>query len=156
MSDTPRTDALKYEITNMAEWEFFARQLERELAAMTADRDSWRDQNEQRVQDCLRLGEELAALRAELAANAALLARQCDLAREAETKLGHAQEHAENLRHMLNLANREARAFKQSVSDMLADPVKLRANILRNGPSGYDLYSADHIERLKTEAENQI
>lgn len=43
--------------------------------------------------------DEVDALRAELAANAAMLARQCDLAREAETQLAEARR---QLRRMVN------------------------------------------------------
>jgi len=41
--------------------------LNRELANMTADRDSWRDQNEQRLQNCLGLADDLAAAIKQLA-----------------------------------------------------------------------------------------
>ena len=40
-------------------------------------------------------------------------------------------------------------------SDVLAtfaDPVRLRSNILRWGPPGYDIYDAEQIERIKAEA----
>ncbi len=43
-----------------------------------------------------------------------------------------------------------------NVRAMLADPVALRANILRHGPAGYDLHSAEHIEALKSEAVAQV
>ena len=78
MSDTPRTDAEAIDGIRVApccDWVCvdFARQLERELAEaaeqvrrlrhdlseMTADRDSWEDQNSQRVDDALAAYKEL-------------------------------------------------------------------------------------------------
>lgn len=68
---TPRTDALwmnaKYEAKNsdnrIAAWSDFARQLERELAAMTADRDSWCQQNDQHVADAVAFSKQADAWR---------------------------------------------------------------------------------------------
>jgi len=38
------------------------------------------------------------------------------------------------------------------ILDIFKCPAKLRLNILRNGPVGYDLYSEEEIERIKQEA----
>lgn len=48
----------------------------------------------------------------------------------------------------MSLTSKDAALFRA----LLADPVALRANILRHGPAGFDLYSAEHIERIKSEA----
>jgi len=58
-------------------------------------------------------------------------------------------------------SNRAARTrdffnLKQAFTELFADPVKLRANILRHGPNGVDLYSAEHIDRIKAEAVNEL
>lgn len=52
---------------------------------------------------------------------------------------------------------REAFAREESrVKAMLADPVALRVNILRHGPAGFDIYSVEHLERIKSEAVAQV
>ena len=41
-----------------------------------------------------------------------------------------------------SLAGETGSVSASAVREMLADPVKLRANILRHGPAGYDLFDA--------------
>ena len=64
MSTTPRTDMEVHHDATIAEMNYqeqgwvkagFVRTLERELAAMTKDRDSWRQQNNDRVADLLKM-----------------------------------------------------------------------------------------------------
>ena len=55
MSDTPRTDTRIFKQCGLAVSPEFCRQLERELAAVKADRDSWRQQNNDRVADLLKM-----------------------------------------------------------------------------------------------------
>ena len=58
MSDTPRTDAEALKSCGgklICVHADYARTLERELAAMTKDRDSWRQQNNDRVADLLKM-----------------------------------------------------------------------------------------------------
>lgn len=72
MSDTPRTDAEHNRINenesgslcaDLIEALDFARRLERELADMTADRDSWCEQNDHRVTDALNFSKQSDAWR---------------------------------------------------------------------------------------------
>ena len=55
MSDTPRTDTRIFKQCGLAVSPEFCRQLERELAAVKAARDSWRQQNNDRVADLLKM-----------------------------------------------------------------------------------------------------
>ena len=74
MSDTPRTDAVEPDgvpediLRLCRDLEREVARLTAQLADMTADRDSWSKQNDDRVADCLRLGAEVDRLKAELAA----------------------------------------------------------------------------------------
>ena len=68
MSDTPRTDKATYRCIGPYVESDFARTLERELAAMTKDRDSWRQQNYDRVGDLFKVSGKRDRLLAELSA----------------------------------------------------------------------------------------